>query len=72
MEQELYATQLQLKMKNAFISELQNDVMQLQHVEDENIVLKTAIASKETDLRQWALKVIKIKVFEFNFKTKFN
>lgn len=67
MEQELYATQLQLKTKNAFISELQNDVVQLQHVEDENIILKSAIASKETDLRQWALKVIKIKIFYFCF-----
>ncbi|VVC25481.1 Hypothetical protein CINCED_3A012773 [Cinara cedri] len=56
MEQELYEIQLQLKTKNAFISELQNDVMQLQHVEDENIDLKSEIVSKETDLRQWALK----------------
>lgn len=62
MEQELYATQLQLKTKIAFISELQNDVVQLQHVEDENIVLKSTIALKETDLRQLTLKVIKIKI----------
>lgn len=58
MKQELYQTQLQLKTKNAFISELQNDVEQLQIVEDDNIKLKSEILTKESDLRQWTVKVI--------------
>lgn len=58
MKQELYQTQLQLKTKNAFISELQNDVEQLQIVEDDNIKLKSEILSKESDLKQWTVKVI--------------
>lgn len=61
MKQELYETQLQLKTKNAFINELQNDVEQLQIVEDENIILKSEITSKELDLKQWTIKVIKHK-----------
>ncbi|VVC26173.1 Hypothetical protein CINCED_3A001291 [Cinara cedri] len=66
MEQELHETKLQLKIKNDFIRELQNDVVQLQHVEDENITLKSKIASKETDLRQWAIKYsnLEIKLLE--------
>jgi len=47
-----------LKTKNAFISELQNDVEQLQIVEDDNIKLKSEILTKESDLRQWTVKVI--------------
>lgn len=58
MKQELYQTQLQLKTKNAFISELQNDVEQLQIVEDDNIKLKSEILTKESDLKQWTVKVI--------------
>jgi len=58
LKQELYQTQLQLKTKNAFISELQNDVEQLQIVEDDNIKLKSEILTKESDLRQWTVKVI--------------
>lgn len=58
MKQELYQTQLQLKTKIAFISELQNDVEQLQIVEDDNIKLKSEITTKESDLRQWTVKVI--------------
>ncbi|XP_025195335.1 protein Spindly [Melanaphis sacchari] len=56
LKQELYQTQLQLKTKNAFISELQNDVEQLQIVEDDNIKLKSEILTKESDLRQWTVK----------------
>jgi len=58
LKQELYQTQLQLKTKIAFISELQNDVEQLQIVEDDNIKLKSEITTKESDLRQWTVKVI--------------
>jgi len=58
LKQELYQTQLQLKTKNAFISELQNDVEQLQIVEDDNIKLKSEILTKESDLKQWTVKVI--------------
>lgn len=58
MKQELYETQLQLKTKTAFICELQNDVEQLQFVEDENIKLKSEITTKESDLKQWTVKVI--------------
>lgn len=58
LKQELYQTQLQLKTKIAFISELQNDVEQLQIVEDDNIRLKSEISTKESDLRQWTVKVI--------------
>lgn len=61
MKQELYETQLQLRTKNAFINELQNDVEQLQIVEDENIKLKAEITSKELDLKQWTIKVIHLK-----------
>lgn len=61
MKQELYETQLQLRTKNAFINELQNDVEQLQIVEDENIKLKAEITSKELDLKQWTIKVINLK-----------
>ncbi|KAF0771228.1 protein Spindly [Aphis craccivora] len=56
LKQELYQTQLQLKTKNAFISELQNDVEQLQIVEDDNIKLKSEILTKESDLKQWTVK----------------
>jgi len=49
---------LQLKTKNSFISELQNDVEQLQIVEDDNIKLKSEILTKESDLKQWTVKVI--------------
>jgi len=58
LKQELYQTQLQLKTKIAFISELQNDVEQLHIVEDDNIRLKSEISTKESDLRQWTVKVI--------------
>jgi len=58
LKQELYETQLQLRTKTAFIYELQNDVEQLQIVEDENIKLKSEITTKESDLRQWTVKVI--------------
>jgi len=47
-----------LKTKIAFISELQNDVEQLQIVEDDNNKLKSEISTKESDLRQWTVKVI--------------
>lgn len=61
LKQELYETQLQLRTKNAFINELQNDVEQLQIVEDENINLKAEISTKELDLKQWTIKVINLK-----------
>ncbi|XP_050432814.1 protein Spindly [Adelges cooleyi] len=56
MKQELYETQLQLKTKNAFISELQHDMEQLLVVEDENFKLKEAVFNKESDLKQWTIK----------------
>lgn len=65
LKQELYQTQLQLKTKNAFISELQNDVEQLQIVEDDNIKLKSEISTKESDLRQWTVKVINQPISDF-------
>lgn len=58
MKQELYETQLQLKTKNCIISELQDDVEQLHIVEDENIKLKSEITIKDSDLKQWTVKVI--------------
>lgn len=60
MKQELYEAQLQLKTKNAFIDGLQNDIEQLQSVEDEYIKLKSALTTKELDLKQWNVKVINI------------
>lgn len=67
MKQELYATQLQLKTKIAFINELQSDVEQLHIVEDENIKLKSVVALKDTDLRQWTIKVVNINIQDFNY-----
>lgn len=58
LKQELYEAQLQLKTKNALIIELQSDIEQLHIVEDENIKLKSEITTKESDLRQWTLKVL--------------
>lgn len=58
MKQELYEIQLQLKTKNCIISELQDDVEQFHIVEDENIKLKSEITTKESDLKQWTVKVI--------------
>lgn len=58
MKQELYESKLQLKTKNAFISELQNDVEQMHLVEDENFRLITEIETKDADLKQWSIKVM--------------
>jgi len=57
----LYEAQLQLKTKTDVVSVLQNDVEQLQIVEDENIKLKALLTTKESDLRQWAIKVNHLK-----------
>jgi len=72
LKQELYQTQLQLKTKIAFISELQNDVEQLQIVEDDNIRLKSEISTKESDLRQWTVKVINRPISYFCILTSLN
>lgn len=60
MKQELYEAQLQLKTKNAFINGLQNDVEHLQLIEDEYTKLKLTLTTKESDLKQWSVKVINI------------
>jgi len=57
----LYEAQLQLKTKTDVVSVLQNDVEQLQIVEDENIKLKKLLTTKESDLRQWTIKVNHLK-----------
>lgn len=59
-----------MKTKNAFISELQNDVEQLQIVEDDNIKLKSEISTKESDLRQWTVKVIYQPISDFYIMTR--
>lgn len=57
LKQELYQTQLQLKTKTDFVTVLQNEVEQLHCVEDENIKLRSTLSTKESDLKQWTLKV---------------
>lgn len=57
LKQELYEAQLQLRTKNDFVNVLQNDVEQLHMVEDENIKLKLELTTKESDLKQWTIKV---------------
>ncbi|XP_050530918.1 protein Spindly-like isoform X2 [Daktulosphaira vitifoliae] len=56
LKQELHETQLQLKTKNAFISDLQYDMEQLHIIEDQNIRLKEEVFIKESDLKQWTIK----------------
>lgn len=58
MKQELYQTQLQLKTKNDLICDLQNDIEHLHTVEDENIKLLSEITTKDSDLKQWDVKVM--------------
>jgi len=53
----LHETQLQLKIKTDIVTVLQNDVEQLHFIEDENTKLKSELVTKESDLKQWTIKV---------------
>lgn len=57
LKQELYETQLLLRTKSDIVTVLQNDMEQLHFVEDENTKLKSELTTKESDLKQWTVKV---------------